>query len=271
MALDIIYPIILTPIAFAVGYGSLRKGFRRRFCQHHWSRLRPWACIATTGATWTGSIGSSRPKFLSVIFPTGSDVGSSWCSAGSNCSQTVARGNAKIPVFATASVSAVTRVLVLCLRNPDGKLAVCTTTIRAKDELPHARFGRGNAWFSGGKFVWRYWRSFWVADRRNSWWSRGSIALTYWCDNSAVWTHYGNASSIIFPAWEKAFAAVINHHLPSVKNEDLRRRMIKFVQEEMSHASAHESFNDRHNLKDAEKQEFANTKIIHRLDFDTFF
>ena len=88
--------------------------------------------------------------------------------------------------------------------------------------------------------------------------------MTYWCDNSAVWTHYGNASSIIFPAWEKAFAAVINHHLPSVKDEDLRRRMIKFVQEEMSHASAHESFNDRHNLKDAEKQEFANTKIIHR-------
>ena len=95
--------------------------------------------------------------------------------------------------------------------------------------------------------------------------------MTYWCDNSAVWTHYGNASSIIFPAWEKAFAAVINHHLPSVKDEDLRRRMIKFVQEEMSHASAHESFNDRHNLKDAEKQEFANTKIIHRRPGMTFW
>jgi predicted metal-dependent hydrolase len=47
--------------------------------------------------------------------------------------------------------------------------------------------------------------------------------------------------------------------------------MIKFVQEEMSHASAHESFNDRHNLKDAEKQEFANTKIIHRRPGMTFW
>jgi predicted metal-dependent hydrolase len=95
--------------------------------------------------------------------------------------------------------------------------------------------------------------------------------MKYWCDNSAVWTHYGNASSIIFPAWERAFAAVINHHLPNVSDEDLRRRMIKFVQEELSHANAHESFNERHGLKDEEQKEFANTKMIHRRPGMTFW
>jgi predicted metal-dependent hydrolase len=95
--------------------------------------------------------------------------------------------------------------------------------------------------------------------------------MKYWCDNSAVWTHYGNASSIIFPAWERAFAAVINHHLPSVSDEDLRTRMIKFVQEELSHANAHESFNERHGLKDEEQKEFANTKMIHRRPGMTFW
>jgi predicted metal-dependent hydrolase len=95
--------------------------------------------------------------------------------------------------------------------------------------------------------------------------------MKYWCDNSAVWTHYGNASSIIFPAWERAFAAVINHHLPNVSDEDLRSRMIKFVQEELSHANAHESFNERHGLKDEEQKEFANTKMIHRRPGMTFW
>lgn len=88
--------------------------------------------------------------------------------------------------------------------------------------------------------------------------------MKYWLDNSAVWTHYGNASSIIFPAWEKAFAVVINHHLPNVKDQNLKSRMIQFVKEELSHANAHESFNKRHNLKDAELKEFSNTKVIHR-------
>jgi len=95
--------------------------------------------------------------------------------------------------------------------------------------------------------------------------------MKYWCDNSAVWTHYGNASSIIFPAWERAFAAVINYHRPNVSDEDLRGRMIKFVQEELSHANAHESFNERHGLKDEEQKEFANTKMIHRRPGMTFW
>ena len=27
--------------------------------------------------------------------------------------------------------------------------------------------------------------------------------MKYWCDNSPVWSHYGNASSVLFPAWEQ--------------------------------------------------------------------
>jgi predicted metal-dependent hydrolase len=47
--------------------------------------------------------------------------------------------------------------------------------------------------------------------------------------------------------------------------------MIKFVQEELSHANAHESFNERHGLKDEEQKEFANTKMIHRRPGMTFW
>jgi predicted metal-dependent hydrolase len=88
--------------------------------------------------------------------------------------------------------------------------------------------------------------------------------MKYWCDNSAVWTHYGNASSIIFPAWEKAFVAIIQHYLPIVKDEDLKERMIQFMKEELAHASAHESFNSRHNLKEEEEKEFKNTRVLHK-------
>ena len=44
--------------------------------------------------------------------------------------------------------------------------------------------------------------------------------MKYWCDNSPVWSHYGNASSVLFPAWERAFAAVIEHYLPVVHDPD---------------------------------------------------
>jgi len=86
----------------------------------------------------------------------------------------------------------------------------------------------------------------------------------YWCDNSAVWTHYGNASSIIFPAWERAFVAIVKSYLDDVKDEKLKSRMFKFIEEENNHAEAHGKFNERHNLKNAELAEFNNTKLLHR-------
>lgn len=86
----------------------------------------------------------------------------------------------------------------------------------------------------------------------------------YWCDNSPVWSHYGNASSILFPAWERAFAEIVKSYLPKVQDENLKQRMLEFIKEELAHANAHESFNDRHNLKDMEEAEFKKTKIVMR-------
>lgn len=88
--------------------------------------------------------------------------------------------------------------------------------------------------------------------------------MKYWCDDSAVWSYYGNASSVIFPAWEKAFVAVIEHYLPKVKDEELKARMIQFAKEELAHASAHEAFNERYDLKELERAEFAKTRIVHK-------
>lgn len=87
---------------------------------------------------------------------------------------------------------------------------------------------------------------------------------TYWCDNSAVWTHYGNGASIIFPAWEKAFVAVIRYYLPRVEDAKLKERMIAFAREELAHASAHESFNARYELLDGQAKEFRRAKVVHR-------
>jgi predicted metal-dependent hydrolase len=93
----------------------------------------------------------------------------------------------------------------------------------------------------------------------------------YWCDNSPVWTHYGNASSVLFPAWEKAFAAVIEHHLPAVKDVELKNRMVQFMNEELAHARAHSSFNNRYDLKDLEDAEYKRARIVYRKPGATFW
>lgn len=86
----------------------------------------------------------------------------------------------------------------------------------------------------------------------------------YWCDNSPVWTHYCNTSSILFPAWERAFVAVAQHHLPNVTDPELKARMLEFIKEETAHANAHEAYNKRGDLKDAELAEFRKAKVVHR-------
>jgi len=88
--------------------------------------------------------------------------------------------------------------------------------------------------------------------------------MTYWCDNSPVWSHFINSSSILFPAWERAFAAVVRHYLPVVQDQDLKARMVQFVNEEMAHASAHEAFNKRQNLQELEAAEFKRARIVFR-------
>jgi predicted metal-dependent hydrolase len=88
--------------------------------------------------------------------------------------------------------------------------------------------------------------------------------MKYWCDNSPIWTHFTNAMSILFPAWERAFVDVIDYYLPIVNNVELRNRMIQFQKEEISHANAHHAYNKKYNLIDMEELEFKKTKIIAR-------
>lgn len=77
------------------------------------------------------------------------------------------------------------------------------------------------------------------------------------------WTNFHHAISAIFPAWERAFAAVAMHHRPRVSHE-LALRIDEFVKEELAHANAHEAYNQRNNLVELEQQEFAKVRIIHR-------
>jgi len=86
----------------------------------------------------------------------------------------------------------------------------------------------------------------------------------YWCDNSPVWSYYCDASSILFPAWERAFVAVAQHYLPKVTDPDLKARMDEFIKEELAHAKAHESYNKRSDLKKAELAEFRKAAVVHR-------
>ena len=78
-----------------------------------------------------------------------------------------------------------------------------------------------------------------------------------------VWVQYGHAVSVLFPAWERAFAAVATHHRPSV-SDALAARIDAFVREEISHANAHESYNRRYGLVEAEAEELKKTRVIHR-------
>lgn len=77
------------------------------------------------------------------------------------------------------------------------------------------------------------------------------------------WMSFHHAISALFPAWERAFAAVAQHHRPKVSYE-LGLRIDKFVKEEISHANAHESYNKRYKLLDLQAKEFEKVRVIHR-------
>ena len=77
------------------------------------------------------------------------------------------------------------------------------------------------------------------------------------------WTQHMHALSVLFPAWERAFAAVAVHHRPKV-SDALAARIDAFAREEVAHANGHESYNRRHGLTEAEVEEIKKTRIIHR-------
>jgi predicted metal-dependent hydrolase len=78
-----------------------------------------------------------------------------------------------------------------------------------------------------------------------------------------IWKRHMDAVSVLFPAWERAFAKVASHHQPSVSSA-LAGRIDAFVREEMAHANAHESYNKRHGLLEAQNNEFRKTRLIHK-------
>lgn len=77
------------------------------------------------------------------------------------------------------------------------------------------------------------------------------------------WQCFRHATSVLFPAWERAFAVVALHHRPAV-SEALAARIDAFAKEEAAHASAHEAYNKRYGLIDLEAQEYKKVKVIHK-------
>lgn len=84
-----------------------------------------------------------------------------------------------------------------------------------------------------------------------------------WCDDSPAWTNGCHAVSALFPAWERAFAAVASHYLPRVSPE-LAERIEQFVKEEESHSKAHIAYNRRWKIEEAELPEWTKAEVVHR-------
>ena len=72
----------------------------------------------------------------------------------------------------------------------------------------------------------------------------------YWFNNSPVMTHYYNALSILFPAWEEVFARVAECRKKDVFDPALLTRMDEFIAQELAHGKAHTKHNSRHKLLD---------------------
>ena len=86
----------------------------------------------------------------------------------------------------------------------------------------------------------------------------------YWFDGSPTHTHFSNAWSALFPAWEQAFVKVAEHHSKNVTDPKLKVRIDKFVQQEIAHANAHNQHNKRAGLCEYADKEFDKTRIVLR-------
>jgi hypothetical protein len=88
--------------------------------------------------------------------------------------------------------------------------------------------------------------------------------MKYWCNNSPVWTHFYNATSALFPAWEDAFCAVAAHHRGNVTSPELLSRIDEFIKQESAHSCAHHAMNKRQDLIELENAEHKKVRVIHR-------
>ena len=58
--------------------------------------------------------------------------------------------------------------------------------------------------------------------------------MTYWCENDPVRTHFYDGWSILFPAWERAFVRVAEHHRQSITDPVLIERIDQFCKQELA-------------------------------------
>ena len=86
----------------------------------------------------------------------------------------------------------------------------------------------------------------------------------YWFDGCPVRTHFCNALSVLFPAWELAFAEVVRAYKSDISDPALLRRMDQFIAQETAHGKAHHSHNVRVGITDLEDKEFEKIRLVLR-------
>lgn len=88
--------------------------------------------------------------------------------------------------------------------------------------------------------------------------------MKYWCENDPVRTHFWDAWSILFPAWERAFVCVASHYKGKINDQDLLARIDQFCRQETAHANAHSAHNKKHLLTPFEIEETHKAKLVFR-------
>ena len=78
--------------------------------------------------------------------------------------------------------------------------------------------------------------------------------MKYWCENSAVFTHYYNSLSVLFPAWEELWCKVMEAHKDKIDDPELLADMDHFIKQELSHANAHHAYNKK--IEELELEEY---------------
>ena len=86
----------------------------------------------------------------------------------------------------------------------------------------------------------------------------------YWFDGCPARTHFYDAMSALFPAWELAFAKIVEAYKADIRDPDLLRRMDEFIAQETAHGKAHHAHNLRVGATAAEEAEFAKIRLVLR-------
>lgn len=86
----------------------------------------------------------------------------------------------------------------------------------------------------------------------------------YWLDGCPVRTHFYDALSVLFPAWETAFAKIVAAYKQDIADPVLLRRMDQFIAQETAHGNAHHAHNLRVGATELEAQEFAKIAAVLR-------